>query len=154
MNLIKTVKKVMAVGTGAAMVGATLGTGVLAQDLSTYPSPFIQNGQFNGLIVVGDTANVADVLGSIDIATSLQYAARVERTLSAGTTARTTFSASGEAWRVARFFGESLMISEFGEWQSAPTALTIGAVEDSITKNELPSLLRDGSIRITQALQL
>ena len=152
MNLIKTVKKVMAVGTGAAMVGATLGTGVLAQDLSNYPSPFIQNGQFNGLIVVGDTANVADVLGSIDIATSLQYAARVERSLSLGTTARTTFSASGEAWRVADSSGESLMISELGNTDPDSGAVVrTEAIEDlqsSISKDELPSLLRDGSIRL------
>ena len=145
--MIKTVKKVMAVGTGAAMMGATLGTGVLAQDLSAYPSPFIQNGQFNGLIVVGDQADSSDVLGSIDIATSLQYAARVERTVATDTSAssRTTFSSTGEAWRVGTS-SRSLVISEIGTGANIVNESLSDFSE--LTSDELPVILKDGTVRV------
>ncbi len=46
-------------------------------DLSSYPEPFVDEGEFNAIIVVGDTASPSDVIASVDIATSLQFAARV-----------------------------------------------------------------------------
>ena len=73
MKVRKAIKKIAALGAGLSMVGATF-LGAMAADLSGYPSMFIKNGQFNGVIVVGDKAAAEDVVGSIDIATSLQYA--------------------------------------------------------------------------------
>lgn len=69
------IKKVFAVAASAALVGTTL-VGALAYDLSDYPAPFVEDGVFNGAIVVGANAATSDVLGAIDIAASLQAEAK------------------------------------------------------------------------------
>ena len=51
MQVLKAMKKVAAVGTGVAMLGATL-TGAMALDLSEYPAPFVTAGTY-------DTSNVS-----------------------------------------------------------------------------------------------
>ena len=63
-----------AVGTGVAMLGATL-TGAMAADLSDYPEPFVMDGVYDdsNAFVVGDSALAADTLGAVDIAANLQY---------------------------------------------------------------------------------
>ena len=71
MNVKKAIKKVVALGAGLTMIGATI-MGATALDLSDYPQPFVQNGLFSGKIVVGTNAKTADVLGAIDIAAKLQ----------------------------------------------------------------------------------
>src|SRR3989338_6619249 len=76
MRVQKAIKKIAALSAGATMLGATI-MGAMAADLSMYPEPFVKNGRFNGVIVVGDQAKADDVLGSIDIATSLQYSTKV-----------------------------------------------------------------------------
>ena len=65
------------------MVGATI-MGAMAYTLGDYPSPFVTNGVFSGKIVVGDKAVAADVIGAIDISTSLQRAAVTETTVAGG----------------------------------------------------------------------
>ena len=74
----KTMKRVAAIGTGVAMVGATL-TGAMALDLSEYPSPFVVDGVYDdsNALVVGDNADAADTLGLVDISSELQYESRV-----------------------------------------------------------------------------
>ncbi len=73
MKVRKTIKKIAALGVGLSMLGTTV-LGAMAADLGDYPAPlFIQNGEFNGVIVLGDNAISSDTLGAIDIATSLQY---------------------------------------------------------------------------------
>ncbi len=72
-KVLKAIKKIAALGVGMSMVGATM-LGAMAADLSNYPNQFVKNGQFDGIIVVGDKAAAEDVVGSIDIATSLQFA--------------------------------------------------------------------------------
>jgi hypothetical protein len=84
-SLNKTIKRIVALGTGAAMLGATVLGAMAAADLSAYPKPIVDAGKFNGLIVVGSKAIASDVVGSIEIATSLQAANTVTKTLS-GTT--------------------------------------------------------------------
>jgi|SRR3989344_4375062 len=44
-----------------------------AYDLSEFPSPFIKDEEFNGVLVVGDKAPAEDVLALSDIIISLQY---------------------------------------------------------------------------------
>ena len=51
MKVRKAIKKIAALGAGITMVGATI-LGAMAADLSAYPAPFVQNGQFNALIIV------------------------------------------------------------------------------------------------------
>jgi hypothetical protein len=97
MEFKKTIKRIVALGTGASMVGATL-FGALAQaDLAQYPSQYIKSGAFTGVLVVGDTAAAQDVIGVSDIAVSLQFAATKPVTVvnSGGSVAE------GDAWQVA-----------------------------------------------------
>ncbi len=141
MKLMKTVKKIMALGTGAAMIGATLSAGAFAAaDLGQYPAPFVKDGKFNGVIVVGDSANAADVLGSVDIATSLQYAARTKRTVK--TSAGGQVSVSGEAWRVGTS-SKKLEMSELGTGRKE----AFRNISTFVTDDELPALLSDGTFR-------
>ncbi|MEM3690448.1 MAG: hypothetical protein QXZ40_01800, partial [Candidatus Micrarchaeia archaeon] len=83
----KTIKRIVALGTGAAMLGATV-LGALAADLSQYPKPFVDNGKFNGLVVVGEKSMGIDSVGAADILASLQAANVVTKTIS-GTTETT-----------------------------------------------------------------
>ncbi|MFT4309767.1 MAG: S-layer protein [Candidatus Woesearchaeota archaeon] len=78
MKLRNTVKKIAALTTGTAMIGATMMGAMAAVDLQQYPEPFIKDGVWNGMFVVGETAMPADVISGMDIAMSLQAAAVVE----------------------------------------------------------------------------
>src|SRR3989344_9296748 len=88
MKVKKAIRAIAALGAGISMVGATI-MGAMAANLSEYPAPFVQNGVFDGLIVVGDGAAAEDVVGSIDIGTSLQYSMRQEATFGTGVAAVT-----------------------------------------------------------------
>ena len=55
-KLRKTIGKILALGTGAVMVGATILSATAAADLKDYPSPFVKDGKFNAVLVVGDSA--------------------------------------------------------------------------------------------------
>ncbi|MEM2121452.1 MAG: S-layer protein [Candidatus Woesearchaeota archaeon] len=79
------VKKIVALGAGTFMLGATVMGALAAANLNQYPAPFIQNGKFNGLIVVGSTAKADDVIGATDIGMSLQAANVIEKPIE-GTT--------------------------------------------------------------------
>ena len=76
-----------ALGTGIAMLGATI-TGAVAQELANYPQPFIDaNGVFNDstAIVVGENAAASDTLGAVDIAQQLQFDAKTPVSGGSGT---------------------------------------------------------------------
>ena len=75
MKLNHAIKKIAAVGTGAMMLG--MSAAAVSANLSDYPAPFIQDGEFSGSFVVGESAATTDVIGTIEIATSLQAAATV-----------------------------------------------------------------------------
>jgi hypothetical protein len=130
MRLNKAIKRIIALGTGVTMVGATILGAMAAADLSTYPKPFVNAGAFNALIVVGSNgAKVEDVLGSVDIATSLQYATTVTKTLPGTTSA----SVSGEGAKI----------------ETSNNKLTIGeslpSVKSKLDETELPTLLAKGT---------
>ena len=140
MKLIKTVKKILALSTGAVMVGATV-MSASAANLNEFPSPWVQNGRFNGIIVVGDNANSADILGSVDIATRLQFETRVKRTVqSTGTTTSQVSVVGGEFWRVGTS-SNRLEVSERGTGINE----TISDIATEITNIEMPNLLADGT---------
>jgi hypothetical protein len=61
------IKRVAAMSTGALMLGATALGAVAATDLGDYPSPFVKDGMWSGLVVVGSGANAADIVGATDI---------------------------------------------------------------------------------------
>src|SRR3989338_4812176 len=97
MELRKALKGIVALGTGATMVGATVLSALAAADLANYPAPFVSGGEFDALIVVGANAKTDDVLGSIDIATSLQAANTVTKALPGGSSSVTV---EGDAFRL------------------------------------------------------
>jgi hypothetical protein len=78
----KTIKKIVALGAVAAMVGVTAAH---AATLADYPEPFVDNGQFMGKIVLGEKAQVIDTIGATDIAASLQRAASMKASSTGGT---------------------------------------------------------------------
>ena len=77
-RLKRAIKKMAAIGTGMAMLGATI-TSAVALDLADYPSPFVVGGTYDtsNAIVVGAQAAASDTLGAVDIATNLQYESKV-----------------------------------------------------------------------------
>jgi len=110
MEVRKTIKKVVALAAGASMVGATLFGASAAADLANYPNPFIKDGVFDAVLVVGDKAKAEDVIGVTDIAVSLQFASKTVK--KAGTAAASTVTkVEGDAWRVGSS-GDKLEIGE------------------------------------------
>jgi len=121
---MRAIKKIVALATGTLMVGATV-LGAMAADLADYPKPmFIEDGKFNGAIVVGDKAAAEDVVGAIDIATSLQFSSTTAT--SVATAEKTVME--GDAWQVSSKT-ELLEISE-----------NMSSVQSSIGKDELVAL--------------
>ncbi len=123
MRLRKAIKKIMALGTGATMVGATL-MGAMATDLANYPEPFIKDGAFSGVMVIGDKAAAQDVVGVSDIAVSLQFAA----TKTTGTTAGTEAVVTGDVFRISAS-GDELNLME-----------SLSDVKEAVGKGELDAL--------------
>ena len=97
MELKRALKSLVALGTGATLVGATVLSALAAADLSTYPAPFVKDGTYDALIVVGASAKTADVLGAVDIATSLQAANTVSKAVPGSAT---TTTVEGDAFRI------------------------------------------------------
>ncbi|MBI2144853.1 hypothetical protein HYU18_00860 [Candidatus Woesearchaeota archaeon] len=131
------------------MVGATILSATAAADLKDYPSPFVQDGKFNAVLVVGDSAASSDVIGSVDIATSLQYASRVKKTVQSTGGGQVAIGGA-DAWRVQ--LGAKKL--EFSETRDAGAASAqqenIRNITTFISDDELPSLLADGTFSNTQ----
>jgi hypothetical protein len=98
------IKRLAAVSTGAVMLGATMFGAVAAADLSMYPSPYVKDGKWVGLIVVGADAAPADVIGATDIAATL---AQQAATTAAGTGTTTTVGGKTVSATLGRFVGDS-----------------------------------------------
>ncbi|MFH1669758.1 MAG: hypothetical protein ABIA62_07565, partial [Candidatus Woesearchaeota archaeon] len=116
MDVKKAIKKVVAMGVGVSMLGATLlGATASPADLSEYPSPFVADGMFNGLMVVGDDAAPADIIGVTDIAMSLQFSSTVKETVQIS--GESGVELSGDSVKIRRS-GDSL---EMREWLGGVT---------------------------------
>src|SRR3989338_1046681 len=93
MRFQKAIKRMIALGTGAIMLGSSV---FAAADLASYPAPFVKDGKFSGVLIVGDKAAAEDVIGISDIVSSLQFAAtKKTATVSSG-----AVSFEGDAWKV------------------------------------------------------
>ncbi|MGC9310260.1 MAG: S-layer protein [Candidatus Aenigmatarchaeota archaeon] len=65
------IRKWVAAGLGAVTTGMSLIAPAMAANLQDYPAPFVDDGNTNFLIVVGQSAATADVVGSINVAVRL-----------------------------------------------------------------------------------
>ena len=130
----KALKRIVALGTGLTMVGATVLGASAAADLSDYPAPFVMDGVFDGYIIVGDSANAADVIGSVDIATGLQAESVVEVSLSGASSGLYTplaipgVTVSGDVAEV----GQPNDLLEIDEY--------VGDVKETFTERDLNAL--------------
>ncbi len=111
--VLKALKKVAAIGTGAVMLGATL-TGALALDLADYPSPFVADGVYDdsNVFVYGDNALAADTAAIGDITAALQFESKTP-VVTAGSTVTVTGGASdqiplGKGFSNTTFFDKTL----------------------------------------------
>ncbi len=109
MKIRQTIKKAVALGTGALMLGATILGASATSNVSDYPSAFIKDGKVNAKIVVGEKAMVSDVVGAIDIAADLQSKAVSKTTISTGGNAVSVSGGKTEESNV-----DSDLSSEFG----------------------------------------
>ena len=132
MKAIQAVKKMVALGMGVTMVGATI-FGASAVQLSDWPSPFVVNGMpaSNLAVVVGDAADAIDVVGMGDIIGGLQAAAVVKTTLAAG--GGKGVVVEGDAVEI----GSTSDLLEINE--------TIGNVRETLTEVDL-DMLKGGQI--------
>ncbi|MBT7349632.1 hypothetical protein HN803_02450, partial [candidate division WWE3 bacterium] len=90
MKVRNMVKRLFAVGTGVAMLGATA-MGALAADLGNYPDMFVKDGVFDGYFVVGENAASVDNIALTDITSGMKYMAAGESS---------TVTVEGDAWKV------------------------------------------------------
>lgn len=125
MNVKKAIKRVVALGTGAALMGATV-LGAMAADLADFPEPFVKNGNFDAMIVVGQSAASADVIGAVDIATTLQYEMKQQTTTGAGSV--TSVTLSGDSFAVQKN-SDILTMNEY-----------VGDVEDKLDSTYFSAL--------------
>ncbi len=133
MKAIQAVKKMVALGMGITMVGATI-FGASAVQLSDWPAPFVVNGApaSNLAVVVGDAADAIDVVGMGDIVGGLQAAAVVKTTLAAGGGGK-GIVVEGDAVEI----GSTSDLLEINE--------AIGDVRETITEVDL-DMLKGGQI--------
>ncbi|HME87287.1 MAG TPA: hypothetical protein VKE88_02650 [Candidatus Nanoarchaeia archaeon] len=129
MEVRKVLRKAAAVAASASFIGATL-LGAVAQDLANYPAPFVKDGTFDAFIVVGENAQTEDVVGAIDVGSSLQFALKKETKVSAGAAS----ASISEGYKVQK----SGDLFNYGD--------DINSVQDgtSVTEEDLPFVLGDG----------
>lgn len=128
LRMNKTIKKIVALSTGAIMLAGT-GAMALGATLADYPSPFVVNGAFVGKIVIGEKAAAVDTLGSMDIAASLQRSSST----SAGTGTGTSTASTEDGYK----FSESHDLVLGDELADVTTVVDDG---------DLPKLLKSGTV--------
>ena len=125
MRVRTAIKKMVALGTGLTMVGATMFGAMAAADLGTYPAPFVSGGTSDFTLVVGGAAKTEDVIGAIDVATALQAASVVSTPVAGGSSSVTVDNG-------AKFATSSTKL-RYGD--------NLSSVKATLTKTELPVLL-------------
>jgi len=129
----KTIKRIVALGAGALMLGATAFAS-MAYDLSNYPSPFVTNGVFQGKIVIGSqgvnpSGIASDMLGAVDIAASLQRASST----TVSTSGSTSTSTSADGYK-------------FSEAHKLVLGDSLNAVTPRVDNIDMPVLMQSGTI--------
>jgi len=131
------IKKFLATGLAALMAGATLASAALAADLSGFPGNLATTtsagSSLNAIVVVGDTAAAADIVGGINVA------ARLAQDSYALT------SAPGVAGTVSYTNGVSLNTQN----SNLHLGDNVNAYRTTITSTDLPNLLAAGTVSDT-----
>jgi hypothetical protein len=139
MRFQKAIKRMIALGTGVVMLGSMAGSAFAAADLANYPAPFIKDGKFNGVMIVGDKAAAEDVIGITDVGLSLQAASVKKVSSGSGSS---SLDVEGDAWQVAT--SNHLELSE-DLTNSVTSRETIRNITSYIDKSDL-NALASGSI--------
>lgn len=132
MRLRKVIKRIVALGTGATMMGATLLGAMAAADLANYPAPFIKEGAFSGVLVIGDKAAAEDVVGVSDIAVSLQFAA----TKKTGTTAGADTVVTGDVFKISASGDELNLMESVSDVKSVVDSNNLDALKSGTVTND------------------
>ncbi len=132
MRFQKAIKRMIALGTGAVMLGSMAGSAFAAADLMNYPSPFVKDGKFSGVLIVGDKAAAEDVIGISDVIASLQFAATKKVASSSGG----AVTVEGDAWKVGTG-SKRLELSE---------DLTVGGINREIFSN-ITTFIQKGDLK-------
>src|SRR3989344_1624662 len=127
-NFNKAIKKIAAVTAGIGMLGATLTGAAGATMLENYPEPFVTDFQMNSLVVIGATAQTADVIGAANVLASLQRASADPVTAQDAPRGSGALSLSGDNFP----FGDGANLLEIGE--------RLGDVEQTISEFQLDAL--------------
>ena len=135
MKVKKAIKKIVALGLGATMLGATLFGAAATSDLKDFPSQFIVDGEFDGLFVVGAEAAAADIIGITDIAMAVQSKA-VKKVCVESTTSETTFTSDDGVYLVTG--SDQLFVGE-----AAPEDV------DKVDDDDFSDLLAEGTVEDT-----
>lgn len=130
------VKRLFAVGTGVAMIGATAMGAVAAADLKDYPNFLVKDGVFDGYVVIGEKAAAIDNLAAIDITTSMKVAKAVD-------TAKKVTTVEGDAWLVGTS-SKKLEIANSNATDSSIPGEQIRDITTFIGDDELDAL-KDGT---------
>ena len=130
MRFQKAIKRMIALGTGAVMLSSMVSA---AADLANYPSPFVKDGKFSGVLIVGDKAAAEDVIGITDIVSSLQFASVKKAAVASG---GSSVSVEGDAWQVAT--ANHLELSE--DRTSSDEVETLRNITTFIDKSNLKAL--------------
>ncbi|MFA5142224.1 MAG: hypothetical protein WC471_04610 [Candidatus Woesearchaeota archaeon] len=145
---MKTAKKIIALAIGATMVGSTI-VGAMAADLKSWPAPFVTKDTsgkpvFDAIMVVGDTAAPADIIGITDIAMSLQYQMVEEKAVSGAA----SVSLSGDSKKIETS-SNKLELNE-----------TLNSITTSVTSSDLKLLMGSefsneyGTSTLTQTIDI
>lgn len=130
---MRAIKKIVALATGATMLGATV-MGAMAADLATYPAPFVDGCSFSGAIVVGDSAAAEDVIGAVDISSTLAVSGTTTDSSGTGTTVTVT----GEAVKISTDTKELTLGN--GRRALGGEVRTV-----DLSDSDLPTILADGT---------
>ena len=142
MEIKRAIKKIIALGTGATMVGATVLGAMAAADLANYPAPFVtEDHVWDAVSIIGDKSSAEDNVAITDIVLGLNT---YELGTTSGATAVTTLT--GDAYQITKS-SDALNLYEYlnsGSGATTSTPLENGPIS-RVTSSEL-NALADGSI--------
>ncbi len=139
MKIRKMMKGLSVAATGIVMLGATA-MGAMAADLNKYPNMFVDDGVFNGYLVVGENAASVDNLAMTDIVAGMKY-------LKAAAAATTTIE--GDAWLVGTSSKSFEMANNSATSSSTQGGETIRDIATFIGDEELDALA-DGTFQTNE----